>query len=371
MTVADVVRAVHAAVPPGQAAEWDNVGLLVGDPAASVTRVLTALDLTPAVVAEAVETGAEMIVTHHPLLFKPPKRLTADDATGALILSLARHGVACLAAHTNLDAAPDGVSVALAEQLGLANVRVLAPLKDALVKVTTFVPPSAADAVRAALTAAGAGQFARYAGCSFSTPGEGRFTPMDGATPAVGEVGTPELADEVRVEAVAPRWRAEAVRRAIAAAHPYEEPATDVAALVGGTVDEGFGAFGTLPAPEPLPAFLSRVSERLEQPAVKYVGDAGRMVSRVAVCGGSGMSFLPAALGSRADAFVTADITYHRWFEALAPDGRPRIALVDAGHYETERVAERLLARIVERGCPGVLVSVTATRTSPVQAFTR
>lgn len=371
MTVADVLEAVHAAAPAGQAADWDAVGLHVGDPSAAVTRVLVALDLTPAVVAEAASLGAEVVLTHHPLLFTPPKRVTTNDAVGAIVWSLARHGIAAIAAHTNLDAATDGVSVALADQLGLDDVRILAPLPEALVKITTYVPHADADAVRAAMAHAGAGQIGAYQGCSFSTHGEGRFTPLDGAAPAVGAVGTPEVVSEARVEAVVPRWRADAVRHAIAEAHPYEEPATEVAPLLGGAAREGFGAIGTLPQPEGLATFLLRVCERLEQPSLRYAGRDETRVSRVAVCGGSGLSFLPSALAAGADAYVTADVTYHRWFEALGPQGDPRLVLVDAGHYETERVAEHLLAQIVARACPGLSVITTQTRTSPVRSFTR
>lgn len=371
MTVADLLRVLDARVPHGQAADWDPVGLQVGDPAAAVTRVLCALDLTPAVIKEAVEVGAEAVVTHHPLLFKATQRVSAADPIGALVLALAREGIAHLAVHTNLDAAWDGVSFALAEQLGLDDVDVLAPLDDALAKVTTYVPEDAAAAVRAAMAAAGAGEIGAYTGCSFSTDGTGRFTPGSTARPALGTTGGGEEAvAEVRIEAVVARWQVGAVRRAIAEAHPYETPAIDTAALTNRATRQGFGAVGTLPAAEPLSCFLARVRVALGTDALSYVGDDEAAVQRVAVCGGSGMTFFPAALASGADAFVTADITYHRFFEALAPDGMPRIALIDAGHYQTERCAEALLVDLLRDGAPGVDVRRTSTRTSPIRTFT-
>lgn len=364
-TIADVVRAVEAAAPPGQAAEWDRVGLHVGDAGAEATGVLVALDATPAVVDEAAERGCNVLLTHHPLLFKPVARVTADDPVGSLVLRMARRGVAHVAAHTNLDASSAGVSVALAAQLGLENVTVLAPTSDATHLLVTYVPAAAADAVRAALAAAGAGRIGAYDACSFSSDGTGRFTPGASAQPAVGEPGRAEPVAEVRVEATVPRWFLRDAITAITEAHPYEEPVVFSHPVAGVAAREGYGAVGMLPAPEALGAFLDRVAAALGTPALRHTGDPDRPVSRVAVCGGAGLAFLPDALRARADAYVTADVTYHRWFEALGPDGAPRLALVDAGHYETEAVAEALLARIVGDALPGLPVHRTGGRTDP------
>ncbi|HEX8384942.1 MAG TPA: Nif3-like dinuclear metal center hexameric protein, partial [Rubricoccaceae bacterium] len=329
-TVSDVVRAIAARVPPGQAAEWDRVGLHVGDGAAEATGVLVALDATPAVVREAVERGCSVLVTHHPLLFRPVGRVTADDPVGGLVLQMARAGVAHVAVHTNLDAAADGVSVALAHQIGLSDVRVLAPLADATRLVVAYVPEGAADAVRGALADAGAGRIGAYSRVSFTSAGTGRFTPEDGAEPTVGTVGTPEEVAEARVEVVVAGWFLSDAITAFKRVHPYEEPVVLAHPVSGVETREGFGAVGTLPEPEALGAFLDRVAHALGAPALRHTGDPARPVQRVAACGGSGLSFLPDALRAGADAYVTADVTYHRWFEALGPDGGPRIALVDA-----------------------------------------
>lgn len=369
MTVADVLATLHAWAPPGQKADFDRVGLQVGDPGAGVDRVLVALDLTPQVVDEAAEAGAQLIVTHHPLLFKPVGRVTADDPVGGLAWRLGRAGISYAAIHTNLDAAWGGVSFALAEQLGIRDPEILAPLDGVMRKVVVFAPRDAADAVRRALAEAGAGEIGDYTGCSFSSSGTGRFRPETGASPHLGTVGEAAEADEVRIEAVVPQWAVGAVRKAVARAHPYEEPALDVYPLEGRATRQGYGAVGRLPGPEPLPAFLARVRDALGAGALRYVGDDGRTVERVAVCGGSGLSFLPAALAAGADAYVTADVTYHRFFEALDADGRPRIALVDAGHYETEAVTERLIADRLRAAHPALAVEVTTTRTSPMRTF--
>ncbi len=365
MTLQTLLDALDTAAPWAQAADWDRVGLLVGDAADDVTGVLVALDATAATIDEAAARCCSVLLTHHPLLFKPVARVTADDPVGALVLRLARAGVAHVAAHTNLDASAAGVSVALAGQLGLENVRVLAPDADAAHVLVTYVPPDAAGAVRDALAGAGAGRIGLYDGCSFSSDGTGRFTPGDGATPAIGSVGDAAATPEVRIEAVVQRWHLPGAVAAVRAAHPYETPVITTHAARGVPAREGYGAVGDLPEPEALPAFLDRVAAALGTPALRHVGDPARPVQRVAVCGGSGLSFLPAAVRAKADAYVTADVTYHRWAEALAPDGLPRLALVDAGHYETERIAEALLADIAQAALPGVPVLRTAGRSDP------
>ena len=369
MTVADVLATLHAWAPPGQKADFDRVGLQVGDPAAEVTRVLVALDLTPAVVDEASEAGAELIVTHHPLLFKPLDRATTDHPIGSLVWRLARAGVSFAAIHTNLDAAHGGVSFALAEQLGVRDLSILAPLDGVMRQVVVFVPASHADGVREAMAEAGAGEIGEYTGCSFSVSGTGRFRPGAAATPHLGTVGEGAEVEEVRIEAVAPTWAVGAVRRAVAGAHPYETPVVEVYPLEGQATRQGYGAIGRLDAPEPLPAFLARVRHALGAGALRYVGNDDQTIERVAVCGGSGLSFLPHALRAGADAYVTADVTYHRFFEALDTEGQPRLALVDAGHYETEAVTERLIADRLRSHHPDLAVATTHHRTSPMRTY--
>ena len=225
--------------------------------------------------------------------------------------------------------------------LGSEEPETLAPLDGVTRKVTVFAPETAADAVRQSLVAAGAGEVGDYDGCSFTAEGTGRFVPRAGARPAVGAVGEPEAVAEVRIEAVVPSWAVGAVRRAVAAAHPYQTPAVDVVALEGPATRHGYGVVGQLDAPEPLENFLGRVRRALGAGALRYVGDDRPMIERVAVCGGSGLSFLPHALRAGADAFVTSDVTYHRWFEALDADGPPapgagrRRPLRDRGRHGT------------------------------------
>lgn len=371
-TVAEIAAALDAWAPPGQKLDYDRVGLQVGDPAAAVTRALVALDLTPAVVDEAEALGAELVVTHHPLLFRPLDRLTPDTSTGALALRLARAGIAYAAAHTNLDAAPGGVSFALAGRLGLVDVQFLAPLEGVLRKLVTFAPAEAAERVRRAMADAGAGRIGDYEACAFTSGGTGHFRPTERSNPAVGRAGGPEEAvEEVRIEAEVFHWDVPRVVAAVRAAHPYEEVAYDVYPVEQAATRAGFGAIGSLPEAEPLERFLRRVAERLGCDALRYVGEQDKEILRVAVCGGAGHDLIKRALAARADAYVTADLTYHRFFDALGPAGAPRVALVDAGHYETEAMTEGLLARWLAARFPGLDARQTATRTSPVQTFIR
>ncbi|MEM6783041.1 MAG: Nif3-like dinuclear metal center hexameric protein [Bacteroidota bacterium] len=369
-TVSAIARALEAWAPRGMAADFDNVGLLVGDSAREVTGVLVALDLTPTVVAEARKLGAEMIVTHHPLLFKPQKRLVASDPVGALVLKLAEAGIAYYAAHTNLDAAPAGVSFALAAQLGIEDARVLVPQPEALVKLVSFVPRSAAMEVRAAMAGAGAGHIGDYEACAFTSEGTGYFRPGERTTPSIGTAGGPlESVDEVRIEVEVTRWDLRRVLSAMRAAHPYEEVAYDVYPLEKTTTQAGYGAIGALPVPLPLRDFLAIVQARLNAGALRYAGSSDALVRSVAVCGGSGSRFISDALRAGADAFVTADVTYHTFFDVLDAEGRTQMALIDPGHYETERITERILVDYLATSFSTLAIHRTEAWTSPIRTF--
>lgn len=369
MTVSDVLRFLDGWAPADLQQPYDNTGLQVGDPAAAVTTALVALDLTHAVVDEAERSGAQLVVTHHPLLFAPVKRLAPGPGPAGLAYRLARAGIAHVAAHTNLDAIDGGVSFALAEDLGLEDVRLLDGFAGQTVQLVTYVPVDHLDAVRDALAVAGAGVIGRYAACSFALRGTGTFRPLAGADPHTGTVGQREHADEYRLSVELPRALLPRVVAALRAAHPYEEVSYDVIAVEQPSSTYGFGALGRLPETETSRAFLERVCARLGEAAVRYVGDLRRSVQTVAVCGGSGSDLVSKALAAGADAYVTADVTYHRFFEALDAGGRPALLYVDALHYATERCAERLLRTTLADAFPGVRWQRTATRTAPVDTF--
>ncbi len=335
-TLQDLVDLVHGWYPPGTADSWDAVGLVHGDPAAPVRKVMFAVDPTLEVAREAAGWGADLLVVHHPLFLKPVHGFAATTPKGRTLAALSGAGCALLTAHTNADRAVGGVSEALATALGLTELRPVAADWDApLDKLTAYVPRADADRVRAALAEAGAGRIGDYDQASFSSPGEGRFRPLAGAAPTIGEVGRPEVVEEVRVEVVLPRGRRTAVVAAMLAAHPYEEPAYDVVELADpGTAPTGAGRIGTV-AETTLRQFAATVAGALPGTAhgVRVAGDPDRVVRRVAVCGGAGDFLLEAVLHSGADVYVTSDLRHHPAAEFLEKDGP---ALVDVAHWAAE-----------------------------------
>jgi dinuclear metal center YbgI/SA1388 family protein len=370
MLVKDVVKTIDKWAAAGAALSFDNVGLLVGDPEATVLRGIVALDCTPAVVDECVRRGADILVTHHPLIFKPLKALTPETHSGAMALALARAGIALVSAHTNLDSIVGGVSFALAEQLGLGRVKILDPHRSSLYKLITFVPLEHFEDVRESLAEAGAGRIGEYEACAFTVEGTGYYRPGENANPFVGEAGGGlESAREIRLEVEVERWAAHRVLTALKQAHPYEEVAYDLVPVEQPATRYGLGAVGSLDEPMEQHAFLDRVARALGSECLRYSGESGTRIERVAVCGGSGSDLIRKAVAAGAQAFVTADITYHKFFDALSPSGTPDILMVDAGHYETEAITEHLLVAHLSKMLPAAEWMKTENRTSPVRTF--
>jgi dinuclear metal center YbgI/SA1388 family protein len=365
-TVGTVLEILEEWAPRAVSWKGDNVGLQVGSPADSVRGILVALDATEAAVAEARRRQADLLVTHHPLLFRPLQVVSSDRPQGRAVAALVRAGVALVSAHTNLDFTAGGTSHALAESLGLTGLRFLRNSFRLQRKLVTFVPPGSVEAVARVMAEAGAGVIGEYEECSFRLSGTGTFRGGKKSDPAVGRRGTLERVPEVRLEMVVPAPEADRVVAALKRVHPYEEVAYDLYPIVNPSTEYGMGVIGALPRAKPLRVFLTTVRRSLGIPALRYCGDLRRPVQRVAVCGGSGSDLLDEALRQHADVFVTADISYHRFHEAAG-----RIALIDAGHYETEApvvraLAGRLRARLRERG-ETVRVAAANTSTNPIQ----
>ena len=369
-TVRDIAAALEAWAPPASKLDYDNVGLQVGHPNRAVSNVLVALDLTPEVIDEAVEIGAGMIVTHHPLFFLPQRRIVGDDFIGGMALRMAEQGIAYYAIHTNLDLAHGGVSFALAEKLGLEDIRFLEPAEGTLVKLVVFVPETHAEAVRNAVADAGAGRIGDYEACSFETKGTGRFKPGAGTSPHIGEAGGGvESVQEVRLEVEVMRWDLSRVLNSMRAAHPYEEVAYDIYPVDQPASRVGSGAIGALPAAMSLNEFLRVVAKHLDAACLRYSGNPGQSVKTVAVCGGSGAGLIGRAIASGADALVTADVTYHRFFEALDAENSHRMAIIDPGHYETEAHTEQLLVDYLAPRFEDVSFQRTRHRTSEMRTW--
>lgn len=328
-----IIDAIETMAPRYLAEEWDNVGLLVGSPAAKIDKVMTCLDVTVETVERAIADKVNLIVTHHPLIFKPLKNIRTDYHLGGLIARLLKNDIAVYAAHTNLDSASGGVNDVLAEKLGLEDVTgFIGGYKEALVKLAVYVPRDYAEVVRQAIGKAGAGQTDNYSNCSFSSCGEGRFTPQEGAEPFIGSVGTVECVPEVKIETILPAKISGRVVRAMLKVHPYEEAAFELIPLQNTGQEAGLGRIGRLKTPLMLREAAELVKKSLNLSSVRFVGEPSQMVQKVALCSGAGAEFIPKASFVGADLYITGDLKYHEAQKARELG----IGLIDAGHFGTE-----------------------------------
>jgi len=355
---------------PSWARDWDAVGLVCGEPSAPVRRILLAVDPAPSVIEEALAWRADLLITHHPLLFKGVHAVAATTPKGRAVHQLIRAGCALYTAHTNADVAAPGVSDALARVLGLTDlVPLSADPADPIDKLVTFVPETAVEKVIDALAGAGAGEISDYTRCAWSSVGTGTFVPGAGAVPVIGTPGEREAVDERRVEMVLPRHRRHEAIAALRSAHPYQTPAFDLFELASWSGPRGIGRVGTLEASTSLREFAMLVAEALPGTAqgVRIAGEPTAEVRRVAVCGGSGDSLFDAVREAEADVYVTADLRHHPASDVrdLAGDGPPY--LVDVAHWASEwpwlaGVSNRLEGALMDAGTPvEVLVSVRST----------
>lgn len=338
----DIIAAVERLAPPSLAEGWDNCGLQVGSREAEINRVLVALTPLTEVFEEAGEVGADFLLFHHPLIFSPLKSVDQESYPGDLISRAITENFTVYAAHTSYDAAPYGVSVALAEALDLRGPLEVVSPRGSLRKLVVPVPEADVDAVAAALSEAGAGVIGDYTQCTFRTPGTGTFLPGEGSDPYLGERGKLERAAEIRLETVVPAHLARSAVEAASATHPYEEVPIDVYPLKGSPRGCGYGRIGTLPEPLTAEELREHVSDSLGFPATLVADPAPeRRISRVAALGGSGGSFVAEVAASDAEAYVTGDLDYH---DALLAESLG-LAAIDAGHAPTELPSLEPLAR--------------------------
>ncbi len=363
----DVLALMEQWYPARWADDWDSVGLVCGDPDQEVGQVLLAVDPVTAVVQEALGTPTDLVVVHHPLFLRGTGSVAATTPKGRVVHQLVSHGCALFNAHTNADSPAGGVSESLARALGLEQLRPLeADPVEPLEALTVFVPAPAAAAIREALAKAGAGDIGGYDSCSFTSVGEGRFRPQEGADPAIGTVGGHEVVEEVRIEMVVPRGNREAVLDAMRTAHPYEVPAHNLVQLSTTVeLDRGSGRIGTLPTTMSLRSFADHVAATLPATAhgVKVAGDPDRPVRTVALCGGAGDFLLDRARASAADVYLTSDLRHHPASEFREYDGP---ALVDVAHWAAEWTWLPVLRRKLEAALGDTVeVRVSTTPTDP------
>ncbi|MBP3944204.1 Nif3-like dinuclear metal center hexameric protein [Sphingobacteriaceae bacterium WQ 2009] len=365
MKIKDITTYLEQIAPLQYQESYDNSGLLVGRGNTEVRKVLVSLDCTEDVVEEAIQRGCNLIISHHPIVFKGLKRFNGSNYIERTVIKAIQHDIALYAIHTNLDAVLGGVNTKISDKLGLQNQAILAPKSDLLQKLVVFVPRAHVDSVRAALFAAGAGDIGiHYEECSFNSAGYGTFKAKPGAEPFVGEIGEQHREEETRIEVVFPKHQARRILVAMYEAHPYEEVAYQVTALSNKLQEVGAGMIGNLPEPMSELEFLAHLKKELQVEVIRHTALTGSKVTRVAVCGGSGGFLLDAAKASGADFFVTADYKYHEFFDA-----EEQLVIADIGHYESEQFTQELIQDLVKQKFSELEVLLTQVSTNPVHYY--
>lgn len=361
MIIRDIIQVLEAFAPLPYQESYDNAGLLFGHAGMEVKGVLLTLDATEAVLDEAIEKGCNLVIAHHPIVFSGLKKINGSNYVERVVIKAIKHDIAVYAAHTNLDNVRGGVSAMMAEQLGLQQTKVLAPKKELLRKLFTFVPVADAEIVRAALFAAGAGHIGKYGECSFYHDGTGTFKGAADTDPYAGKPGERHQEQETKIEVIFPAHLEAHVVRTMLQHHPYEEVAYDIVQLENEYREVGSGLIGSLPEEMAELDFLRLVKERFKTGCVRYTPLRGKPVKTVAVCGGAGSFLLKKAKSAGADAYVSADFKYHEFFDA-----ENQLIIADVGHFESEQFAVDLFYHILTENFRNFAPLKSTINTNPV-----
>jgi dinuclear metal center YbgI/SA1388 family protein len=362
--LSDIISFFESLAPSSLQESYDNSGLQTGDPSLLLRAALATIDVTEEVIDEAIRKGANLIISHHPLIFGGVKRLTGSTAVEKILIKAIRNDIALLSIHTNLDNVAGGVNSRIAEKLGLSNCRILHPIKGKLRKLVTFIPVDQLDRVRQAIFDAGAGHIGNYDQCSFNQEGAGTFRGTTETHPFAGKPGIFHTEQEVRFETVYPVWKEKMVIRALIETHPYEEVAYDIYSLENNYQMGGAGITGELTNPLEEKQFLGKLKEIFQIPVIRHSPLLNRPVSRVVVCGGAGAFLLKEAIDSEAGFFITGDMKYHQFFDAEG-----RIVIVDVGHYESEQFTKELFHDLLTKKFPKFAVRLSEVKTNPVEYY--
>lgn len=363
-TIKEIATALEMFAPLPLQDGYDNSGLQIGLTEAEVTGVLLCLDVTEQVIDEAVALGCNLIVSHHPLLFRPLKRIIGANYVERCVIKALSNGISVYSAHTNLDNAQGGVNYRIARKLGLKNVRILVPKENSLLKLSVYVPVAKAGEVRSALFSAGCGNIGNYDCCSYNIEGIGTFRAGDGCTPYCGEIGELHNENEIRIETVMPSYLKNRVISALLKSHPYEEPAYDIYPLQNDWNAAGSGVIGELEHSLDESEMLLKVKSVFNAGCVKHTPLRGKKVKTVALCGGAGASFAGAALASGADMYITGEARYHELF-----DNTEKMLYAIIGHYESEQYTTEILHEVILQACPDVSVKITSVNTNPINCL--
>ena len=360
--VKSVVDYLEEIAPPLLQESYDNTGLISGSPEMVVSGILITLDCTESVVEEAIVKKANMIIAHHPIVFKGLKSFTGKNYVERVIIKAIKNDIAIYAIHTNLDNIINGVNKKLAEKLRLTNTRILRPIKN-LQKLVTFVPVANTENVLNALHKAGAGNIGNYSECSFKVNGKGYFRPNEEANPIIGEKNIREEVDENRIEVIYPQHLARNIISSLRGAHPYEEVAYYMTDLQNENQENGAGLIGNLSEPMQVAEFLVHLTSSLSLSCIRHSNYSG-VIETIALCGGSGAFLLGDALRANADCYVTADVKYHEFFDA-----EDKLLFCDVGHFESEVGTKELLYDMLTKKFTNFALHLSEVNTNPIKYY--
>ncbi len=364
LKIRELINYIENLVPLWLQENYDNSGLLLGNSESNISSVLICLDVTENVIKEAISKGSNFIISHHPLIFSPLKKITGNNYVERCIMLALANNISIYALHTNLDNIKDGVNAKICQILDLEKIKILSQKRNLFKKIVTFVPKSEADRVREAIFEAGAGEIGNYDSCSFNTIGEGTFRANEYANPYVGEKNILHYEEEVKIETIFPVYRTNQVIKKLLATHPYEEVAYDIYSLENAAANIGAGMIGEMATPMPEKDFLNWLKEKFNLTILKHSCLLSKKIKRVAVCGGSGSFLIKDAINERADVFITADINYHHFYDA-----ENKILLIDIGHYESEIFTKNLIFDLINKKFNNIALKLSETDINPVSYF--
>jgi len=365
MQIKDILFEIEQFAPLQYQESYDNCGVQVGDVNNIATRALLTLDVTEAVVDEAVALGYNLIIAHHPVIFSGLKSLTGKNFVERVILKAIKNNIVIYAAHTNLDNVQMGVNKKIADKLQLTQTRILAPISGNLYKLYTFVPTENAEALKEAFFKAGLGQIGAYSECSFGTTGTGTFRASATANPTIGKAGGErENVEEIKLEVLVPQHLKSIAIATLKNNHPYEEVAYELIAIENANQTIGAGMVGMLEQPMAPEVFLRYLKDKMQTACIRHTALPAKPIEKVALCGGSGSFLLKQAIASKADVFITGDYKYHQFFDA-----ENRILIADIGHYESEQFTIEIFSEILREKFPNFATLFTKINTNPVNYY--
>ncbi|MEO9531490.1 MAG: Nif3-like dinuclear metal center hexameric protein [Crocinitomicaceae bacterium] len=364
MKISEITDYLESLAPISSQESYDNSGLIVGNKSTEITKALVCLDCIESIIDEAIAKNCNLIIAHHPIVFKGLKKLNGKNYVERTLLKAIKNDIAIYAIHTNLDNYKLGVNKKIGDVLGIKNTTILSPKGNVLNKISVYVPTNEVEQVREAAFAAGAGNIANYTECSFGTEGVGTFKGNEASNPVYGEKGKRSSEAETKLEFLVSKHSSHQVVRSIINAHPYEEVAYDIYALENENQDEGSGMIGELDSPINETDFLQMVKDKFNCGTIRHTALQNKPIERVAWCGGSGSFLLNVAKSKKADIFITADFKYHEFFDA-----ENQLIIADIGHFESEQFTIDLIADFITKKFPTFALCLTENNTNPVKYF--